>query len=168
MTANRFIKSVLLGSTLTLTVSTVAAGGGFQLDVKTPPSTDGDLKGAVLVVHTYGCYRPTDADVTATAEGVVGGKRQSIPLQLVASSKGVYAVKQQWPAKGVWVIAITGHYGGLTSSALVELGPNGRVQIDKQRLATKGNGIPLRIVQRRLTAQEIDSALQNLSNNKAI
>ncbi|MBI3950696.1 MAG: hypothetical protein HY314_09610 [Acidobacteria bacterium] len=156
------IKSQPYGLSLVLVLVwvAVALGGGFQITVETPSSTDPELKGAVLVVRTFGCYQPTDAALSGTAEGLVNGRRQSMPIQLTPTSKGIYAIKQQWPAQGVWVLAITGTYRGLTSSALVELGPNGKVQA----ATGKGSGLPVQIVSRKLSAGEIEAALKNLAS----
>ena len=152
-------KSITLGSYLLAAIATlvsVSFAGGFQLEIQAPTSNEGEMKGAALLIRTYGCHQPWDADVSATAEGVVNGKRQSIKLELTRTSQGVYAVKKQWPSQGAWVIAITGQYNGITSSALVEMGTNGAVRI------TKENRISSRIVQRKLTTEEVESALKGL------
>jgi len=58
-------------------VSTALAGG-FQLSVEVPPSpADPEFKNAVLLVRTFGCHQPTDATVSATAQGLVKGRRQN-------------------------------------------------------------------------------------------
>jgi hypothetical protein len=148
----------LLAAVVTLASASVAFAGGFQINIEAPISSDRELKGAALLVRTYGCHQPWDADVSATAEGMVDGKRQSIKIELTRTSRGVYAIKKQWASKGDWVVAITGQYNGITSSALVEMGPNGTVRI------TKENRVAARTVQRKLTAQDIDAALNNLSS----
>jgi hypothetical protein len=134
----------------------VALAGGFQLSVEPASTSDPQLKGAVLLVRTFGCHQPDNATLSATAEGIVNGRRQSMPIQLIPTSKGVYAIKQQWPSQGVWVLAITGTYNGMTSSALVELGPNGKVQ-------ATGKDLSVRIISRKLNAEEIETALKTLA-----
>ena len=148
--------SLLLAIVATLASATVTLAGGFQLEIEAPSSSSAEMKGAALLVRTYGCHQPWDAAVSATAEGLIDGKRQSIAVELTRTTQGVYAIKQQWPSKGVWVVAITGQYNGITSSALVEMGTDGKVRI------TKENRVASRIVQRRLTSDEIDSALRGL------
>lgn len=148
----------LLAAVVTLASANAALAGGFQLNIEAPNASDAELKGAALLVRTYGCHQPWDAEVFATAEGVVDGKRQSIKVELTRTSRGVYAIKKQWSSKGVWVVAITGRYNGITSSALVEMGTNGTVRI------TRDNRVASRIVQRSLTTDEIDAALNSLSN----
>ena len=151
--------SIKLGTYLFVAIATLASvsfAGGFQLEIQAPTSNEGEMKGAALLIRTYGCHQPWDADVTATAEGVVNGKRQSVKIELTRTSQGVYAVKQQWPLQGTWVVAITGQYNGITSSALVEMGPNGKVRI------TKENHVSSRVVQRKFTTEEVESALKGL------
>ena len=163
MTSKKLIRVRLYWMALVVALASFipAFGGGFQLGVETPSSLDNEVKGAAVVVRTYGCNTPADANVTGTAEGIVNGKRQSLPIRLTRTSKGVYVINRQWASKGVWVLAITGHYNGITSSALVELDPNGKMRV------TKENRKGARIVQRKLTALEIDSTLNNIAN-KAI
>ena len=152
-------RSIRLGSFLLAAIATLAPvtfAGGFQLEIQKPTSNEGEMKGAAFLIRTYGCHQPWDADVSATAEGVVNGKRQSIKIALTRTSQGVYAVKQQWPSHGAWVVAITGQYNGITSSALIEMGSNGTVRI------TKEDRVSSKIVQRKLTAEEVESALKGL------
>jgi hypothetical protein len=139
----------------------LAAAGGFYLAVERPAKGDAEFKDAVLVVRPYGCHQPEDANVKVTAEGLVNGKRQSIVVSLARASKGVYAVKQQWPSTGVWVLNISGEYLGAVRSALVELGTQGKLSGgDDGKVAS-------RLEQRKFTASEIDSALQSLSGKLA-
>ena len=150
-----------LSSALLLAIASPALAGGFQLSVETPTgSTDPQLKDVVLIARTYGCHQPADAKLSATAEGFVNGKRQSLPLELRSIGSGVYAIKQQWPSEGNWVLALTGAYNGMTSSVLVELGPNGKV-LPGTRLE-EGNlkGVHAKGARRKWIAADIDSALQ--------
>ena len=117
-----------LSSALLLAIASPALAGGFQLSVETPAgSLDPQLKDVVLIARTYGCHQPADAKLSVTAEGFVGGNRKTLPLELSSIGSGVYAIKQQWPSEGTWVLSLTGAYNGMISSVLVELGPNGKV-----------------------------------------
>lgn len=150
-----------LASVLMLAFTEPAAAGGFQLSVETPAaSTDSQMKGVVLIARTYGCHQPADAKLSATAEGLVRGQRKSLAVELRSIGSGVYAIKQQWPSEGAWVLALTGAYNGMTSSVLVELGPNGKV-FPNTRLA-EGNmkGVHATGARRKWIAQDIDAALQ--------
>jgi len=47
-------------------------------------------------------------DLAGSAEGLVGGRRQSIALRFDATPRpDVYAVRRQWPAGGTWVVRVT-------------------------------------------------------------
>ncbi len=151
-----------LSSALLLAIASPALAGGFQLSVETPAgSPDPQLKDIVLIARTYGCHQPADAKLSATAEGFVSGDRRSLPLELRSIGSGVYAIKQQWPSEGTWVLALTGAYNGMTSSVLVELGPNGKV-LPGTRLE-EGNlkGVHAKGARRTWIAEDIDSALRS-------
>lgn len=163
MLRKTFAKVLLCSMVLSigLTFTPQALAGGFYVSVERPAKDDTELKGAVLLVRAYGCHNPEDANLTASAEGIVNGKRQSIPVQLIKTSKGVFAIKQQWATNGAWVLNISGAYLGATRSLLVELGAQGKVQIgsDSNVLARKAD--------RKFTAAEVDSALQDVSGKIA-
>ncbi|MEW6209873.1 MAG: hypothetical protein AB1631_16025 [Acidobacteriota bacterium] len=135
-----------------LAAATVSMAGGFYLQVEIPKPNE--AQGAALLVRAYGCLSPTDAEITATAEGIVGGERRSVKLDLTHRGGGVYAIRQQWPQEGAWVLAINGSYKakGMAASALVTLGPSGQV-------TAKDKGLEVRYSNRRLAARDIDSAL---------
>jgi hypothetical protein len=131
-----------------------AVAGGFYISVEPAGSfVKTKVKGAVLVVRTDGCNRPSDATVVARAEGLAGGERKSLTLKLTPIEAGVYAIEREWPNKGAWVITISAHYNGATRGALVELGPNGDVATGR---------FPVKIVQRKISTGEVDSALASL------
>lgn len=151
-----------LSSALLLAIASPVLAGGFQLSVETPAgSGDSQLKDVVLIARTYGCHQPADAKLSATAEGLINGNRKSVPLELRSIGSGVYAMKQQWPSEGTWVVALTGAYNGMTSSVLVELGPNGKV-IPGTRLE-EGNlkGVHAKGARRAWVAEDIDSVLRS-------
>jgi hypothetical protein len=151
-----------LSSALLLAIASPALAGGFQLSVETPTgSTDSQLKDVVLIARTYGCHQPADAKLSASAEGFVGGNRKSLPLELRSIGSGVYAIKQQWPSEGKWVLALTGAYNGMTSSVLVELGPNGRVLPGTRLQEGYLKGVHAKGARRTWVAEDIDSALQS-------
>jgi hypothetical protein len=103
--------------------------GGFYLELGSPSaSSDPKAKGAVVLARFTGCHEPEKASLIATAEGMVAGKRQSIPLQAVAlSTPGVYAITKQWPAEGKWVLKLVGRYpvGPGVTTTLVRLAGDG-------------------------------------------
>jgi len=150
---------------MTLAYSRAALAGGFQLSVETPASHDGQLKDAVLLVKTYGCFQATDAGVVATAEGLVNGERKSVTLELKPVSTGTYAVSRQWPSEGAWVLTFSGKYNGMSCSVLVDLGPGGKVKPGTRLEAGSPKGMNARSVRRALTAKEIDQALKGTTGD---
>jgi hypothetical protein len=138
---------------LLMFVSTAATTdrGGFELRAERPASDD-----AVLMVHTYGCAQPARAKVTGTAEGWVAGQRQSVPLKLNATAKGVYAVTWQPPAEGDWVLTLTGTYRGHTSSLLVTIDDEGQAVLPEPDRW----GRRIQPIQRNLTDADIERALK--------
>lgn len=161
MPARTLITLASLSSALLLAIASPALAGGFQLSIETPAGpADPQMKDVVLIARTYGCHQPADARLSATAEGFVSGERKSLPLELRSIGSGVYAIKQQWPSEGTWVLALTGAYNGMTSSVLVELGPNGTVLPDTRLAEGNLKGVHARGARRSWIAADIDSALQ--------
>jgi len=156
------ITLVSLSSALLLAIASPALAGGFQLSVETPTgSTDPQLKEVVLIARTFGCHQPADARLSASAEGLVGGVRKSLPLELRSIGSGVYAIREQWPSEGTWVLALTGAYNGMTSSVLVELGPNGKVLPGTRLQEGYLKGVHAKGARRTWVAEDIDSALRS-------
>jgi len=116
--------------TLLVAVAAVAGqlfAGGFFLQLGNPEAnTEAKKANAVLVIQATGCHDPATATLTATAFGVVNGKRQSIPLQVTKlSGAGEFALTQQWPKEGKWVIELVGRNGEQFTNTLVAAGSNG-------------------------------------------
>ena len=75
--------------------------GGFWIKTYSPSAlVTASIPDAVVIVAAEGCHNAADASISATAEGVIKGKRQSVLLELTPMSKGVYAVRRQWPGAG--------------------------------------------------------------------
>jgi hypothetical protein len=114
-----------------LLVATALAGqlfaGGFYLQLGNPEANSEAKKAnAVLLIKATGCHDPATATLTATAVGVVNGKRQSIPLRVTKlSGVGEFALAQQWPKEGNWVIELVARNGEQFTNTLVKAGPNG-------------------------------------------
>ena len=124
------------------------------LSIESPVNPfDRDNSGALMLVHAETREGPSKlADLTATAQGLVGGVRRSMPVRLDATTRpGTFAVRKQWPSDGTWLVQITLY----STTALVVLDHDGNVA--SVRVPTelqKGNQIP-----RALAAKEIDSTL---------
>ena len=113
--------------------------GGFYLQLGNPEAnTEAKKANAVLVIQATGCHDPATATLSATAVGVVNGKRQSIPLQVTKlSGAGEFALTQQWPKEGKWVIELVARNGEQFTNTLVAAGPTGL-----DRLHAKGDMKP--------------------------
>lgn len=153
--------TVLLAALLAIVSAANVFAGGFQISVKAADTAKMSMKDAVLVVRTFGCFKPADANVTVTAEGSVNGRRQTLPVELQADETGVYAIRQQWPSEGKWVLVLTGALHGMTSTVFVELGEQGKVYADTKLDAGELSGQHARGLRRKPTAGDIEAALKS-------
>jgi hypothetical protein len=82
-----------------------AVAAGFAKDLK-----KADGKKLVLAVRALVCDDLAGVQISGTAEGLVNGTRQSVPLSLVTVDKAaaIYALHQQWPESGSWVLHLKG------------------------------------------------------------
>jgi len=108
----------------------LALADGFTFTIGSPvASQDFRAKTAAFVFRTEGCADPAKSQISGTAEGLVKGARRSLALKVVATSKpGVYAVSQNWPAEGEWVVNLKGTCANANAGALVPIGPKGFVR----------------------------------------
>jgi len=113
--------------TLMLACAGQMFAGGFWLQLGNPEANPAAGKmGAVVTIKAVGCHDPASAKVTATAVGVVNGERRTIPLELKALGEpGAYALSQQWPQEGRWVIQLVGRNGGQFTNTPIGAGPGG-------------------------------------------
>ena len=139
---------------LVLAGTTLALAGGFWISLYSPKApVAANIPDAAAVVAVEGCHNPADAVMTGTAEGLVGGKRQSVSLKFTPTSKpGVYVVKRQWPVEGVWVLSITAKNMGLSTTAMVEVGPNGQAK-----------SFPSKVYSKSVSPSEVEAALQRMA-----
>jgi hypothetical protein len=141
-----------------MSATPVANAGGFHLSAEAPGAeSQSQFKDAVLVVRTFGCNQPDNAMISASAEGLVNGQRQSAPLRLNQISKGVYAIVKQWPSTGSWVVTISGEYNGMKNSLLVELDRTNKTAVSASR-----KSLAKLSVARKLTSEEVDNALRGM------
>jgi hypothetical protein len=113
---------VLLAAGLGTAVSLMA--GAFVLQIGKPSSNpEAQAKNAALVVRGYACVEQEKTTVTGTAEGIVNGQRETVRLKLIPlSAESSYAVTQQWPNNGKWVVTFVltnPHFG--QQSAIVKV-----------------------------------------------
>jgi hypothetical protein len=129
------------------------------LSIESPTNPfDPSTRDAVFLVHAMTRDgTPKITDLTATAEGLVNGTRQTISLNLSATGQpGVFAVRKQWPASGAWLIKIT----LVNTTALVSIDASGRVASVNipQQVQSNGQRVP-----RAVSAHDIDSTLTALA-----
>ena len=130
-----------------------AFADGFTFTIgSSVASQDFHFKMAAFVFRTDGCD-PAKAQVSGTAEGLVNGERRSLALKVAATSKpGVYAVIQNWPAEGAWVVNLKGSCEGANAGALVPMGPHGFIRESAK------------FFPRTATSAEIETSLKALAN----
>ena len=111
---NLSFRSLAAAAALLITLAPAAfAGGGSSANVQGP-----DRDGRTYTVRTYDCGSLANVRVTAWAEGLVDGKRQTLPLKLKKTGQtGVYQFTRSWPAAGQWAIRM--ELGSRPHSAVV-------------------------------------------------
>jgi hypothetical protein len=148
-----------IGSMVVVTVLTLggtSSAQDFALQVGPPVAGKAQpAKASLLVVRPGGCADPGNAQITATAEGLVDGVRRSVPLKLsTLPTPGVHAVPKDWPPGGFWVVNLVGTCAGKTAGAIVSVapGPNPSYRRDGVKL-----------LPHRPTSAEIDASLKALT-----
>ena len=101
-----------------------AFGGGMILQIGNPTANPAaTAKHGVVFARLTACHTPAKADLTATAEGFVDGKRQTIALKPdLLGEPGTWSIARAWPAEGKWVVRLTAthpEYGAYSSSVVV-------------------------------------------------
>ena len=110
----------------------------------------------VLVHAARGCGRGT-LTVSGTAEGLVGGARRSVPLEVAATgTEGVYRVRKEWPSEGVWVLRLVVRVGEGSATALVGVDASGEIAQVRQQ-------DPARRIYPYLTDADVDAMLRSLA-----
>jgi hypothetical protein len=86
--------------------SASAVAGALTLQVDDVRSnSEAMAKKAVVAAHITACRSPEKTSVSASAEGIVNGTRQTIPLRVIhLSEPGAFAVAHEWPREGVWTV----------------------------------------------------------------
>jgi hypothetical protein len=75
---------------------------------------------------------PVDLPVSGRAEGLVDGKRRSVPFTLTRSAQmGTYVVRREWGDKGIWTVLVTvmpEATNGWRIQAVVDVGADGEIE----------------------------------------
>ncbi len=156
-------RSLALAAAALLALPAVAVAGPPWVSIELPANPlDRSTRGAYLLVHSFHHERAITMNIMGRAEGMVNGKRTSIPLAFRETSRGaVFALDQSWPKGEAWVLVITtgavNGKGGAT--ALVGIGPDGEVRSVKVPNRKQGEWI----IPTDPTAQEIESQLKTLA-----
>ena len=108
----------------------LAFADGFTFTLGSPVAAqDYRAKVAAFVIRTESCANPANAQITATAEGLIKGVRRSVALKVMPmATPGVYAVYQNWPAEGGWIVNLKGSCGDANAGAIVPFGPKGFIR----------------------------------------
>ncbi|MGI9070986.1 MAG: hypothetical protein ACR2JB_06600 [Bryobacteraceae bacterium] len=127
-------KTKVFGPVIALCAAISLMAGSLALQVGRPSANpEAQAKNAVLVVRGYSCKEPEKTTVSATAEGTVNGKHQSIPLKLIQlSGESTYALTRQWPTEGKWVITL------VEANPRFESRPSAIVRIDTNSIDWAG------------------------------
>ncbi len=145
--------------TLTMVATTPAVAGPPWISAEFPANPhETASRGAFLLVHTYHHGTPTQFRLSGTAEGLVNGRRQTLPLEIVATEKpGVYAVRFKPQSSGAWVLAFKmGDEGG--AGMLVAVNKEG--EPSSVRVPSRSAEGGRWIIPRTLNPQDIDAALR--------
>ncbi|HET7585864.1 MAG TPA: hypothetical protein VFK13_13190 [Gemmatimonadaceae bacterium] len=126
------------------------------LSVEAPVNPfDATARDAVFLVHAAVREgRTSVGDITASAEGLVNGKRQSMPLRVIDTGRpDTYAVRRQWPSEGTWLVRVTllRH-----TTVLVTMARDGNVASVTVPTTRSAEGMPL---PRTVAARDIDTML---------
>jgi hypothetical protein len=155
---HRSLRTLALVTALSA-LATPAFAGPPWISAEFPANPhDATTRGAFLLVHTYHHGTPTQFPLTGTAEGLINGRRQSVRLEIVATSKpGVYAVRFKPQAGGAWVLALNlGERDG--AGMIVAVGKDGQPTSAQVPTSTAEGG--RWIIPRTITPQDIDAALR--------
>jgi len=149
MLHHRLLATAALVAFAAVGAATPAHAGPPWISIELPANPlDPTTRGAFLLVHTFHHDAAMASALTGRAEGLVNGKRQTIPLSFESTSRtGVRALRKLWPDGGTWVLVITvGEHGDAT--ALVGIGSDGTVHSVKVPNRTDGrHTVPTKVSQ---------------------
>jgi hypothetical protein len=152
-------RPLLLSAVLTLGLTASAHAGPPWISVELPANPHhASTRDATLLVRAYHHSTLLNAPVSGLAEGIVDGKRVSLPLELRPTNQpGVFAVKTPLPRGGTWIMAITlTESKTATATALVTVDTRGRiVAVDVPHTRTRDGWM----VPRRVEKGDIERAL---------
>lgn len=121
----QFLTAVLSAVLLAAPLS----AGALLLQVADPrTSIEAQAQHAVVMAQMTACHSPEKTLVSATAEGILAGKRTTLPLKVIKlSTPGMFAVRREWPSEGVWavrMVATNPEYKDYATGVVVPVGKN--------------------------------------------
>jgi hypothetical protein len=140
-----------------LFISAIVIAGGFQISVES-----GSTREKAIIIKTFGCHTPSDAEITGTAEGIVDGKRRSIKLNFNHDKKGVFTAAKQWSDEGAWIIIIEARYNGMNSNAIVEIDSESNSDFAK---GNRVENLKVKIFDKNINPGEISKLLHLLNKS---
>jgi len=139
-----FVSRAALGAALVVGLVAVTAAtkstpygaalfGGPWISIESPVNPYvASQTGGLFVVHTYVHMNPSDLPVSGRAEGIVDGKRRTVPFKLTSSGQmGTYVVRREWGDKGIWTVLLTAMpeaKNGWSIQAVVNVGADGEIE----------------------------------------
>jgi hypothetical protein len=152
--------STLLSALALVASVAIAYAETFRLEVGPPvaAATQYKTKGALFAARPRGCADLSAVQMTGTAEGLIAGTHQSIPLKLVDLADGVRVVTYQWTTDGTWVVVLNAVCSNPreTAAAIVRVPGFGMFSRDG-----------MQILDHIATAKEIDAALTAFARAQA-
>ena len=138
---------------VTCALAALALAEGFSFEIGSPvASQDFRTKTSAFVFRTQACADPANSHIEGSAEGLVKGIRRSVVLKVTALNRpGVYAVEQNWPMEGAWVVNLKGTCANANAGAVVPIGPHGFLRESSK------------FFQRAASPAEIDASLKALT-----
>jgi len=107
--------------------------GGPWISIEAPVNPYyASTTGALFLVHTYVHQNLADLPVSGRAEGIVDGKRRSVPFTLTKLAQtGTYVARREWGEKGIWTVLVTAMpeaKNGWSIQAVVDVGADGEIE----------------------------------------
>jgi hypothetical protein len=147
------VRLIFVASAVAILALGMAGKDGFSFEIGSPvASQDFHTKTSAFVFRTQGCADPVKSRIEGSAEGLVNGMRRSVALKITALNRpGVYAVEQNWPMEGSWVVNLKGTCANANAGAVVPIGPHGFLRESSK------------FFQRAASPAEIDASLKALT-----
>ena len=154
------IRNLCLAAALTFALASAAHAGPPWISIELPANPHhATTRNASMLVRAYHHSTSVNAPLTGIAEGIVDGRRVSLPLELRSTNQpGVFALTTPLPKGGTWVMAITlTESSTATATALVTVDPQGRiVAVDVPATRTRDGWM----VPRSVDADDVETALR--------